>query len=263
MLKIIEKVKPLIINQQMRVLPGQLAFFLVLSLVPLLTLTTYILVNFQFMIDIFNLVIKDSIPEDMIRILSSLVSQPASVNTISFMIFGFIVASNGSNSVILASNWLFDLPAGSFIKRRVKAVIMLFMLITMFIIIGFGLAFGTTLLNFVLSLEWFKTEVYLLIEIFKWPLSMALIYFFVKTLYTIAPDSPIPSKYMNKGALFVTVGFTIVTYVYSFYVNNFANYSLFYGNLSNIVILMFWIYLLSYLFVLGIAINAYYYKKDK
>lgn len=263
MLKIIEKVKPLIINQQMRVLPGQLAFFLVLSLVPLLTLTTYILVNFQFMVDIFNLLIKDSIPEDMIRILSSLVSQPASVNTISFMIFGFIVASNGSNSVILASNWLFDLPAGSFIKRRIKAVIMLFMLITMFIIIGFGLAFGTTLLNFVLSLEWFKTEVYLLIEIFKWPLSMALIYFFVKTLYTIAPDSPIPSKYMNKGALFVTVGFTIVTYVYSFYVNNFANYSLFYGNLSNIVILMFWIYLLSYLFVLGITINAYYYKKDK
>lgn len=36
-----------------------------------------------------------------------------------------------------------------------------------------------------------------------------------------------------------------------------ANYSKFYGNLSNLIILMIWIYWMSYIFVLGMTINNY------
>ena len=43
--------------------------------------------------------------------------------------------------------------------------------------------------------------------------------------------------------------------IYSYYINHYANYSIFYGALANIVILMLWVYLLSYVFVLGLAMN--------
>ena len=47
----------------------------------------------------------------------------------------------------------------------------------------------------------------------------------------------------------------IVTSIYSFYINHFAAYDVFYGSLANIVILMVWFYLLSYIFTIGIALN--------
>ena len=80
----------------------------------------------------------------------------------------------------------------------------------------------------------------------------------------ITPDSKIPSKDTTKGALFTTFGVTIVTLIYSYYVANFSNYDIFYGGLTNIVIMMMWIYLISYIIVIGISINTHaYVEKDE
>ena len=85
-------------------------------------------------------------------------------------------------------------------------------------------------------------------------------FIFVKLIYTLAPDKKISSKYVNIGAAFTTIGWTFVTAIYSYYANNMANYALFYGNMSNIIILMIWIYIISYIFVIGILINANEYQ---
>ena len=65
----------------------------------------------------------------------------------------------------------------------------------------------------------------------------------------------IPSSQTTYGAIFTSIGWIIVTAIYSFYINNYANYSLFYGTLANLVVLMVWIYFLSYIFVIGLAMN--------
>ena len=82
-------------------------------------------------------------------------------------------------------------------------------------------------------------------------------------LYTIAPDNQIKSKTINRGALFTTLGWIIVTFIYSIYVSKFARYDVFYGSLSSIVILMVWVYILSNILVIGIAINANAYLEEK
>ena len=48
-----------------------------------------------------------------------------------------------------------------------------------------------------------------------------------KYIYTVAPDARIPSKFMNAGALFATIGIILITLGYSLYVNYFSNYTLF------------------------------------
>ena len=85
--------------------------------------------------------------------------------------------------------------------------------------------------------------------------SFFVILFLIKLLYTLSPDDRIPSKYTTKGAVFTTISWIIATYVYSFYINNIADYNLVYGNLANIVILLFWFYVLAYVFVLGLFMN--------
>ena len=86
--------------------------------------------------------------------------------------------------------------------------------------------------------------------------------FNVKLIYTITPDWKIMSKHTTKGAIFTTISWILVVQIYSFWVNHFSRYDLFYGSLSNIIILMLMIYIISYILVIGIAINvkSYEYK---
>ena len=65
---------------------------------------------------------------------------------------------------------------------------------------------------------------------------------------------------LNYGAIFTTICFIIGTKIYSLYVNNYANYNALYGGLASIVVLMIWIYFLSLVFTIGIALNC---EKDE
>jgi membrane protein len=78
----------------------------------------------------------------------------------------------------------------------------------------------------------------------------------------MAPDKKIKSKNTTYGAIFTTFGWLLATQVYAFYVKNFTNYNLFYGSLSNIIILFLWFYILAYIFTLGMALNSGFYKKE-
>ena len=100
------------------------------------------------------------------------------------------------------------------------------------------------------------------VNIIKFLISFIFIYISVKALYTIAPNSKIETKKATKGALFCSITWIIATSIFSFYITKIANYTLLYGNFANILILLLWIYLLAYLFVMGMAININaYYKK--
>ena len=64
------------------------------------------------------------------------------------------------------------------------------------------------------------------------------------------------------GALFAAIGWIITSMIFSFYVNNFGNYSKTYGSLGGIIILLIWLYIASIMIILGGEINgAYAYVK--
>ena len=68
---------------------------------------------------------------------------------------------------------------------------------------------------------------------------------------------------MNYGALFTTLGWVIITALYSYYISHFANYTMFYGSISTIIVMMIWIYFLSFVLVMGIAINSNVYNNTR
>ncbi len=77
----------------------------------------------------------------------------------------------------------------------------------------------------------------------------------------MAPDKKIPSFTVNKGTIFATTMFVIVTEIYTYYAHNLANYDIFYGSLSSIVMVMIWLYFLANTITIGIALN-YSSEKD-
>ncbi len=255
-----KRIYDLIMRPEMKILPGQLAYFLILSIFPLLTLLGYIVSKITLLSIPFINVMERIIPGSFTKILEPfLTGSNISGNVTFVMIVGFILVSNGTHSLIITSNELYGIDYGDYIKRRIKAFLMIIILLFLFVFILLVLAYGNIIVNHIISLDILsevRSKIYVIFVLIKWPMSFILFFWILKLLYTMAPDEQISSKFMNKGAFFTTVGWIIVTFVYSRYVSNFANYSLFYGSLSGIIVMMIWIYLLSFIFVMGIAINA-------
>lgn len=255
-----KRIFDLIMKPEMKILPGQLAYFLILSIFPLLTLLGYIGSKVTLLSSPFISIISKFLPNSFNDILLPFLTKSSITGNVAFvMILGFILVSNGTHSIIITSDELYGIDYGDYLKRRVKAFFMIFILLFLFMFVVIVLAYGNIIVNNIMNLNIlsrFKNNIYFAFVFIKWPVSFILFFWILKFMYTIAPDEEIPSKYMNKGALFTTFGWIITTFAYSYYVTNFANYSLFYGSLSGIIVMMIWIYLLSFIFVMGIAINA-------
>ena len=262
-----KKILELITRPEMKVLPGQLAFFIILAIFPLLTLIGYIGSNISLFSTAFVSALNDFLPSDVAEIILPFVTESQITGNIAFfMIVGFILVSNGTNSLIIASNELFGITGDDVLKRRIKAFFMIILLMALFIFIILVLAYGNVLAKLIISQNIFSDvsdRLYFIFVLLKWPIAIALIFFAVKLLYSIAPDEKIPSKFMNYGALFTTLGWVIITALYSYYISHFANYTMFYGSISTIIVMMIWIYFLSFVLVMGIAINSNVYNNTK
>lgn len=253
-------------KREMRILPGHLAFFLVLSIMPIITLISFVCSYFSFSIQDILVFLEKFMPSEVEDLIVPILTNTAGAN-VSFvmMIIGFFIASNGAHSIILVSNMLYDIEDRDYLFRRFKALLILVMLMLIFVFIFVFIGLGNIILKFILSFDVIPNladYVYQLFAYLKYPIAFFITFFFIKAIYTMAPDKKISSKYTSKGALFTTLSVILVTVVYSYYANNLANYGLWYGTLANNIVLMFWVYIISYIFTIGIAINANEYNGD-
>ena len=262
-----KKIYDIFMKPEMMILPGQLAFFIILAIFPLLTLIGYVGSNITLFSHYFTSAMDNVLPEGVANVLIPfLTSSEINGNIAFFMIIGFYLISNGTNSLIVTSNELFGINHAPFLKRRTKAFFMIILLMAIFIFNVLVLAYGNIIVKQIISLEIFaninKTLVAIVL-LLKWPVAFICIFWMIKLIYTLAPDEQIPSKYMNSGALFTTFGWIVTTALYSIYISNFANYRMFYGGISTIIVMMIWIYMLAYIIVMGIAINVADYEDDQ
>ena len=248
-------------RQEMLVLPGQIAFFLFLSLVPTITLIGYAC-NYLKLSNTFTQVfLNNSIGKSYSSMLTPIITSTSITPTFFITLaVGYFIASQGMSSIIVASNTIYNIEDSGFFKRRLKAIIMEIIIVVLLLFVLIIPLLGNDIIivlekysKWNNALENFKSVV----KIFSGPLSWIVVFFFIKLLYTISPDKKIPSRSVNGGAIFTTISWFLITLLYSFYISNYANYSVFYGTLANIVILLVWIYFLSYAFVVGMAMNHY------
>ena len=243
-------------KMEMRVLPGNVAFFFVLALVPIITLVISIVSKFSISVTTVTELVEQFFPSDASRIIVNTIVGRSSDSGIGlFSLVVLLIATNGTYAIINASNTLYGIKRSDVIKDRVKSLVLLIILLLLIIFILIVPVFGGHILSLIHNNK-FYNNILIIYGILRWPVTFFLIYFNLKLIYTIAPSKSISSSSTTYGALFTTIIWVIVTAIFSYYLKYFADYSRIYGNLSSIIILMIWIYLISYVFVMGIAINS-------
>lgn len=242
----------------MLVLPGQLAFFFVLSIVPTITLIGYGAGLLNLSTDVIYSFISQAFNKNIASILIVNPTNALGIKYIITILVGYYFASNGAASIIVASNTIYGIDNTPFIKRRIKAFLMTFIIILLFIFMIIVPVLGnkiTEMIAYVNMNQSVTDKVLAVFNFIRGPITWFIMFVFIKMIYTMAPDKKIESRYTNKGAIFTTIGWVLATYIYSFYISHYAQYDVFYGGLANIIVLMLWFLLLAYILTIGIAMN--------
>lgn len=257
MIYFIVKVK----NDDIFALGAQLAYYLMLSFFPFLIFLMMVLGYSR--IDSMEAIeaLRNVVPDNTFYLIKSIVIEV--LNTRSSSILGISViltiwtASSGFRAAIKGINKAYEIKeTRNFIKRVIIAIICTFLLV----LIIFGtlilLVFGDILGRFLVEILPFEIAINTLWNLLRYILIIFMMIVIFAGLYRYTPCKRLSWREVLPGAIVSTFGWVITSIGFSFYVNNFSNYSQLYGSLGAVFVLMTWLYLSSIIFILGVEINA-------
>jgi len=258
----LKKVVEILMRPEMAVLPGQLAFFIILSFVPIITLFGAVANILGLSMSSISSFINGIFPNVDLS-LSTTTFDPStmSISLIIIFVIMFYIASNGANSLIITSNEIYGIKQSNLFKRRFKAILMTILFVILYIFILVVPLLGTKILE---TVNYFNIKSFImpLIPFVKGPLTWIIIFGFIRLIYSIAPDRLMPNARVYSGALFTTFGWIVATAIFSKFIEHNTTYNIYYGSLSGIATLMLWVYILSFIFVMGMSLN-YRAEKEK
>lgn len=257
--KILKEFKEIIMRKELKILPGNLAYSFFLALIPIVSLIFYFTTTLNLPNDIIQKFLVETFPKGVVELIQPVLSTQMTLDSFIPLCLSIVVATNGCNAIIITSNTIYKCPNASIIKRMIKSLVIVILIIFLFAFIFIVPLLGNfiidiigTFTNLVSKYRTIIDTIYFIIQV---PVSIIIVFFILKWLYMMAPDQKIEGKYVNRGAFFTAIAWMGVTLTYSYYINHMASYDAVYGNLANIVILLFWFYILAYIFVIGLFLN--------
>ncbi|NWQ40572.1 YihY/virulence factor BrkB family protein [Bacillus sp. EB106-08-02-XG196] len=249
-------------------LSAQLAYFFLLSLFPLLififTLLPYLPIQH---LDILGGIGDFAPPQtmDLIEKNVNYVMNNRNGGLLSFGIIGTIwSASNGIHALVRAFNKAYNVKESrSFIVSRAMAIVLTIGMILVFIVAVLLPIFGREIGIFLFSYLGFQLEFLRIWEMLRLVISALILFLIFTGLYWIAPNVKLRCRSAFPGAGFATVGWILSSYALSYYVSKFNNFSLTYGSIGAIIVLLIWLYISGFIIILGGEINAFYSEKNK
>ena len=262
---------------------GHAALFLLMSLFPM---AMFCISMFRYLpIDTvrFTRYLMNIIPEGFAPLLNQILEEAYAESTTMMKSFTIIVmlfcASKGVYAVIIGMNAVYGI-------RETRSMPLLYALAVSYVVIIFAaislmmvlIVLGNNIFNWLLQ---FVPGLAMFSNLFRYGKYLCMVVFliiFFLMIYMNVPNRRSTIRYEFFGALFSTVAWLVFSWVFSFYISNFANSSVTYGSLATVVIFILWLYGTMNIIFVGAEMNvvlrkfaeygynyrrAYEYYKDK
>ena len=242
---------------------AELAFFFLMSMVPLFIITGELLGVFSLSVDIIEGLLGQYVSEEVAESLKDYINYtPSGTISILFLLFALWSASKAQFAMIQIANYTYTgLNSGrGFIRERLRAMITVVATISLLVFSLAILVYGEPIVNIIgLYVEEILFIPFRFNEfwyILRWPVGIAFYFFAITFINYILPSQRLSIKKIIPGSVVASAGMLVVTWAYSFYLSRFSNYDMFYGGLASVIGLLFWFYILGYVIVIGIVFNA-------
>ena len=241
---------------------AQIAFYFLLSVIPMLILLSQMLAFFSLSFDSLGELIKLYASVEVSELISDFVSyKPTGVMNVVFILVSLWAASKAQFFLGKIANYsITGEPLGrGYLRERIRAVqtivLTLFTIVFSLIIIVYGeliIKIVLDTLQELFNVQYSIKEFWFLI---RWPIALTLNFIMVTYNYYVLPTKKVKIREVLPGSIFAAVSILLVTSIYSYYTNSVANYSLLYGSLASLVAIMIWFYLLGWTLGLGVMLN--------
>ena len=178
--------------------------------------------------------------------------------------FGFLVTiflmTNGINAVFGGFEHSYHVKEARNFLRAYFLSMLVSLVMALFLIITVALTgFYKLMLDAMIKKEWITNQT-LWLDVGRGALFVFMVFTIVSILYRYGTKSGKHSRLFSPGAVFTTLLSILTFYLFSFYVNEFAQYNELYGSIGTLLILMLFIWLNSIILLLGFELNASIYS---
>ena len=224
-------------------LASQLAYYLILSFFPflifLITLIGFSNLNNAEVLEGLQSILPTAVFELTASTISEVIN---SQNTGILGISGILAiwaASSAFRAIIKGVNKAYDVDEDrSFIKRSIIGIISVIALALTIICTLAMLVFGDLIGEFLNRFLPFEHLINFIWNILRYVIIIAMMIVVFAMIYKVAPAKRIKFRSVLPGAIITTIGWLIASLAFSYYVNNFSNYSRLYGSLWAVFVLM-------------------------
>jgi membrane protein len=240
-----------------------LAFYFLLSLVPLLVVFSSLL-QYLPVPDVFQRMLElmaQLVPADSMSFVETLVTSiltPARGKLLSFGVAGYLwAATGGFSSLIEALDIAYDVKQSRpWWRDRVRAMLLTFTSGGLVSISLLGLIAGPHFGHFLTVFFPVPRAVEHLWPLLRLALTFLTFVMSLELIYYLGPNVKHSLSSTQPGALFAIAVWFLGSTGLSFYLNHLANYNATYGSMGAIVGLMLWFYLTAVAILIGAELNA-------
>lgn len=236
-------------------LGGQLAYFFVLSLFPFLMLVNQIITMMDFNTQQIISQWQRFIPENMLYILDAYLNQLSLTQSPGIFTFSAVttigVASKAIQSLLFSLNRAFrrEKPI-SFLKSLISYPLTAIMLVMTFLSLLFA-SVGKDLFNRIIMYFGLGDHWGTIWQVVRWTMPLAALIIILAVLYNIILPKGFPRRYTFIGATFAVSLWIIMSLGISYYTSNFGRFSIIYGSLGAMIIMLLFLYWSGIIVVLG------------
>ena len=162
---------------------------------------------------------------------------------------GFLALCKGLESVFKTSY------KKKFIYFRIRATIFTIIFIILIILVLLLMVFGNSINTLLINKFNIYSKIFSCIIKIKTIMITAFLFVIFLLMYRFIPKHKIKIKYLIPGAIIASGGCTVISYFFSIYVDIFKGFSIMYGSLTTIVLIMMWVYACMYIILLGAQLN--------
>lgn len=249
------------IDDEITAMGSQLAYSLLLAFFPflilLMTLVGYSSVKSEDVIAALGTIL----PIDVLKLVKNTVVEVVDTRRSGLLSISMVstvwTASNGFNAVIRGLNKAYDeKEKRPYWKVQLTAILCTIGLVLIIIVAFALLVFGEIGVKFLISRFHVTPRVEYIIDFSRYIIGLTVMIIVFNAVYRYTPSKRLTWGETLPGAVFTTIGWTLISVGFSYYVNNFGSYSRIYGSLGAVIALMSWLFISSVIILIGGEINA-------
>lgn len=257
----IKKICTNISNDNISAYSAQCSYYTILSFIPflilLITLIQYTSIEQQTLFELITKIVPSNMNEFFLAIVREIYSK--SIGTISLsIIFTLWSAGRGLYALIKGLHSVYDIDdkkSNSLIYLKIVSIIQTIIFIILIIIGLVLLVFGDTLISIIQEHFGILKNFNIINTILKEMIFIFVTFIIFLLIFKYMPRHKVTFKSQIIGAVFGSISLNIVSIVFSKYLEIFKGFSITYGSLTTLILIMMWTYACFYTILLGAELN--------